>query len=79
MALISACAHQPTRHIYVPKTPEAAKCWRECKAIAATCLTAAPAARNLGTAIVHDQYEERCEEERKDCLLTCPGATEEWR
>jgi hypothetical protein len=49
------------RHVYVPKS--SGKCWRECKLISETC----------------DERGRRhvdCEDERLDCLLTCPGAYE---
>jgi hypothetical protein len=77
--LIVACVHAPRRHIYVPKTPEAAKCWRECKAIAVTCENAPLVIGGIDGVIALSNRGHHCEEERLDCLVTCPGAVEEWR
>lgn len=80
VVLIAACVHnERQRHIYVPKTPEAARCWRECKAIAMTCENAPRPVNGMIGDIARINREEECEDQRKDCLLTCPGAREEWR
>jgi hypothetical protein len=75
--LLLACVAQARayRHIYVPNQPESAKCWRECKLVEATCNNRPPPPRSAGW----NNLEDVCEEQRKDCLLSCPGATVEWR
>jgi hypothetical protein len=74
--LCAACAHERTRHIYVPK--RSAKCWRECKAIEATC-------NSKTTVYVGSSYvglgganAAECTDQRQDCMLSCDGAVEEW-
>ena len=65
-AALASCA--PARTVYVPSRSH--QCWRECKAISLTC---------LNTPVPYGQLtsrEEYCEEERLNCLLTCPGARE---
>lgn len=77
LILAAGCVTTPKRHVFVPNTPEAAKCWRECKAIAQSCL--GPQAGRLPRyleSVNDDMPDGRCEDERKDCLLTCPGAHE---
>lgn len=70
--LLAACAPARTRVVTVPKTDAAMKCWRECKLINATC---------EGSAVdeTMEQRQFRCSREQSACLLTCPGAREEWR
>jgi hypothetical protein len=63
--LLAGCAHEPKRHVYVPKS--SADCWRQCEQVDAPCQAAANAPRNRTT-------HEQCEDKRNDCLLTCPGA-----
>lgn len=78
VVLISAMcgSRQRTRHIYVPKSSGA--CWRECKAIEATCNSKTNVYVGAGRVNVGGSDEGECAEHRKDCLLSCPGAREEW-
>lgn len=73
LVVLAVCAPRKYRHIYVPKS--SADCWRECKAIEATCNNRPPPPRSAGWA----NLESVCAEERKNCLMSCPGAVEEWR
>lgn len=74
--LLLLCCATPRRyrHVYVPKQPESAKCWRECKGIEATCQNRPPPTNTRWTNI-----DEFCADQRMDCLVSCPGAVEEWR
>lgn len=71
---VSGCVTTTRRHVFVPNTPEAAKCWRDCKLIATTCRGPTPG--YLAKFNTNEDMDTSCEEERKDCLLTCPGARE---
>lgn len=73
MAWLVGCATTATRHVYVPKS--SAPCWRECKAMSLTCLSR-PGVRPPATSYDPPSLAQRCETERLDCLLTCPGARE---
>jgi nitrous oxide reductase accessory protein NosL len=75
--LLAGCAHhERTRHVYVPKS--SGSCWRECKQIEATCnskTTVYVGSEVVGVGGANDAV---CADQRKDCLLSCPGAVEEW-
>ena len=76
VVLLLACAPVRTRHIYVPKS--SGGCWRECKAIEATCNGKTTVYVGNNVVGVAGANEGECAENRKDCLLSCPGAVEEW-
>ena len=69
---LTGCA-TARRHVYVPKS--SAPCWRECKTMSLTCLSGRGPRERI-TSYDPPSLSERCEEERLDCLLTCPGARE---
>ncbi len=72
VVLLGGCA-TTRRHVYVPKS--SAPCWRECKAMSLTCLNGRGTRERI-TSYDPQSLAERCEDERLDCLLTCPGARE---
>ncbi len=65
MLVLFACST-----VHVPSTPEGQACVRECMLVRNTCVVGCPQV-NGGFC------ELGCANQRKDCLRTCPGATED--
>jgi hypothetical protein len=76
--LLISCAPTMVRHVFVAKTDEGGKCWRECTAIAKTCEAARENIGGLAGMGAARTRREQCRLEQQDCLMTCPGAREEW-
>jgi hypothetical protein len=77
LVLISCAGHN--RHVFVPAS--ARDCWETCNAKAKRCdpgdLPNAEAYVDTAAVLQRDRMKGKCEDERHDCLLTCPGAREE--
>lgn len=79
LALTGCAAHH--RHVFVPKTPEAQSCWSGCRAKADSCdpgdMPSSEAYVDTASLSSRDRARADCEDQRLDCLLTCPGAHED--
>ncbi len=71
LVVLSSCASE--RHVFVPNTPEAAACRNDCQREADRCQGKTMKGYLASSS---PDYPDTCENARKDCLLTCPGAHE---
>jgi hypothetical protein len=76
--LISGCMGH-NRHVFVPA--DARDCWASCNERAKRCepgsLPTAEAYTDTAAVVSRERAKGRCEDQRNDCLLTCPGAYED--
>jgi len=63
LAVLSGCAHQ----VVIPPTKEGAACYRQCLGIWNSC---------NASAYGNDWVKVGCNNQERDCFLSCPGAYE---